>query len=672
MHMYKIKYPNLFKPITLGKTLFRNRIFASPTGYLDLSPDRFPTAETIAYFELKARGGSASVCVGDCIVDTKTGQISSFQIHIDNPNALPSMSALANALVRHGAVAAVELNHGGIFSHYVYEMGLPLYGPSEMKVPDTHIVNNDGHEVKKSEDGMRHIHEMTQEQIYAVADAFGKAAAFAKKCGFGMITLHGGHGWLLAQFMSPFYNRRSDEWGGSTEKRMRMPLVVIESVRRAVGPGFPIEIRISGAECISGGYDIDEGIKIARLLDGKVDLIHVSAGHHDSPKASAITHPSMFLEDGCNVKYAAKIKKHVKTPVATVGALSAPELMEEIIASGKADVVQIGRGLLSDPDLPVKARMGLDEEINKCMRCYACFANSTARRQFYCAINPVIGHELENKFEIPPAAKKTVLVAGGGIAGMQAALTASQRGHRVILCEKSGRLGGVLRCEEAVPFKKKLSEYLDRQEMLISRSPIELRLNTQVTPQLAESIAPDVIIAAMGARPIRPNIPGIDRPNVLGAGEAYKKAGQIDLGKNIVILGGGLVGTELAIFLAQEDRSRKITIMEILDELNDGGNMVHAISLSAQIRELGISLALSTKALEINENGVIGDGPDGNKLYESDTVIYAVGQRPLREEANTLRFCAPEFHQIGDCNTPANILQATQAAYTIARDIGRF
>ncbi len=287
--MHKIKYPNLFAPITLGKTLFRNRIFASPTGYLDLSPDRFPTAETIAYFELKAQGGSASVCVGDCIVDTKTGQISSYQIHMDNPNALPSMSALANALVRHGAVAAVELNHGGIFSHYVNEMGRPLYGPSDMYIPDEHIVNNDGHEVKKSQDGMLHILQMTEEQIYAAADALGRAAAFAKKCGFGMITIHGGHGWLLSQFMSPFYNRRTDEWGGSTENRMKMPLAVIESIRRAVGPGFPIEIRISGSECIPDGYDIDEGIKIARLLDGKVDLIHVSAGHHDSPESSAIT-----------------------------------------------------------------------------------------------------------------------------------------------------------------------------------------------------------------------------------------------------------------------------------------------------------------------------------------------------------------------------------------------
>jgi 2,4-dienoyl-CoA reductase-like NADH-dependent reductase (Old Yellow Enzyme family)/thioredoxin reductase len=665
--MFELKYPHLFAPIVLGKTMFRNRLFASPTGYHYLAHNQFPNQQMAAFYELKARGGAASVSVGDCVVDTRTGLVSAYQIKFDDSAILPSMTDVASAITRHGAVASIELNHGGIYSHFTHEQGLPLYGPVAMAIPDEHKINNDGHEVKKSGDGLIHILEMTEEQIVALAESFGKAARLAKQCGFGMITLHGGHGWLLTQFMSPYINTRKDGWGGSTEGRMRFPLAVVESVRRAVGPGFPIEMRISGAECILRGYDIDEGIRIAKMLDGKVDLIHVSAGHHESEEASQITHPSMFLEDGVNVRYAAEIKKHVNTPVATVGALLDPQMMEEIIASGKADVVQVARGFLADPDLPIKARSGREKEINTCLRCYECFAHSTSTRIHYCAINPVVGHELENKYDIPSAVEKTVLVAGGGIAGMQAAITAAGRGHRVILCEKTDRLGGVLRCEEAVPFKARLGEYLDRQAERVQKAGVDVRLNRAVTTELAKELAPDVIIAALGAKPVVPNIPGIDRTHVLGVTEAYRSEEQI--GRRVVILGGGLAGTELAVWLAS--LGRDVAILEMLPALNDGGNMVHGGALKTQIRKLGITLALSTKALEINDEAVIGESPSGKCAFPADTVVVAVGLAPLWEEAGALSAVASEFHQLGDCLSPRNILQATQAAYTIARDIGR-
>jgi 2,4-dienoyl-CoA reductase-like NADH-dependent reductase (Old Yellow Enzyme family)/thioredoxin reductase len=665
--MSDIRFPRLFSPIVLGKTMFRNRLFASPAGYHYLAHNQFPNRQMAAFYELKARGGAASVCVGDCVVDTGTGLVSAYQVKFDDSGVLPSMTDVASAITRHGAVAAIELNHGGMYSHYTHEQGLPLYGPVGTAIPDEHRINNDGHEVRKSEDGLIHIRELTEEQLLALAEAFGRAARLARQCGFGMITLHGGHGWLLSQFMSPFINTRKDRWGGDLKNRLRFPLAVVESVRRAVGPGFPIEMRISGAECIPNGYDIDEGVRIAQLLDGKVDLIHVSAGHHESPEASQITHPSMFLPDGVNVKYAAEIKKHVKTPVATVGALVDPAQMEEIIASGKADVVQLGRQLLADPDLPLKARLGKDCEINSCMRCCSCFAHSTSTRIHYCAVNPVIGHELESMTDIPPANKKTVLVAGGGVAGMQAALTAAARGHKVLLCEKSDRLGGVLRCEKDVPFKARLEEYLDRQAERVGKAGAEIRLNTSVTPELARKTAPDVLIAALGARPVTPDIPGIHNENVLGVVEAYRSGDRI--GRHAVILGGGLAGTELAVWLAQ--RGRDVTILELLPRLNDGGNMVHGGALQTQINSLGIKLALSTKALQVTDSGVIGEGSGGTALYPADTVVVAVGLAPLWDEVNALRFCAPEFYQIGDCLSPRNILEATQAAYTIARDIGR-
>ena len=339
------QYMHLFAPITLGNTLFRNRIFASPTGCLSVDDFGAPTPEGIAYYERKAIGGAAAVTIGDCIVDSRTGHITAYQLLMDSKRGIPALASMADAIARHGAVASVELQHGGMYSHLSYEEGEQLLGPVDIAIPDEHKINNDGHTERISPDGMRHIRAMTEDEIIALAEAFGRAAGLAKQCGFGMVMVHAGHGWGLSQFLSPELNTRKDRWGGSFENRMRFPLAVIECVRKAVGPSFPIEVRINGSECTDTGYDIDEGVRIAKALDGKVDLIHVSAGIHESVHATTIMIPSMFLEDGCNVKYAAEIKKHVKTPVATVGALVDPAYMEYLLASGKADVVEVARGL---------------------------------------------------------------------------------------------------------------------------------------------------------------------------------------------------------------------------------------------------------------------------------------------------------------------------------------
>jgi NADPH-dependent 2,4-dienoyl-CoA reductase/sulfur reductase-like enzyme len=410
---------------------------------------------------------------------------------------------------------------------------------------------------------------MTEEFIEYTIGMYAKAARFAKQCGFGMLTIHGGHGWLISQFLSPSLNRRKDKWGGAPiENRARLAVAICDAVRKEVGPNFPLEIRISGSECYPGGYDIDEGIAFARQLDGHVDLIHVSAGSHEVEEVFTVTHPSIFLEDGCNVKYAAEVKKHVKTPVATVGALADPELMEEIIASGKADVVEIARGLLADPDIPQKARTGRESEIRKCMRCLACFSALMNRGQFYCAINPESGRELEMKFELPPVQKKKVLVVGGGVAGMQAALTCAQRGHEVILLKRTEtwRTFSVRKG----PDQEKSCAYLRQHAKMVERAGVEIRLNTAVTPEYAESVQADVIISALGARPIKPPIPGIDGQNVLSAEEVF--AAPEKVGSRAVILGAGLVGVELGIYLAMLGRS--VTIAEMLDRISDGGNFL--------------------------------------------------------------------------------------------------
>jgi 2,4-dienoyl-CoA reductase-like NADH-dependent reductase (Old Yellow Enzyme family) len=678
--MYKCKYPHLFKPIRLGNTLFRNRFFSAPVGYEYLSSQNYPLDETIAFFERKAVGGAATVNIGSAAPDSKRGVVGLSSIRLDDPTALPPVYRIASAINRHGAVAAIELQHTGANSYIAAKRGYKIYG---------------------AVDGLNALGDfvpmMPEEVIEETIEAYGNAAAFAQFCGFGMVTIHAGHGWLLNQFLDPNVNNRKDRWGGSVENRCRFPIAIIERIKQKCGRGFPVDIRISGSMCYEGGYGIDEGVAIAKQLDGKVDMIHVSAGSHEVPEVFTVTHPSMFLPDGVNVQYAAEIKKHVKTTVGTVGALGTPELMEEIIASGKADVVLAARALLADPDMPKKARVGKTDEIRPCLRCFECFAGIVNRRQYTCAVNPEIGFEQECRHELPPSVKKTVLIAGGGIAGMQAALTASQRGHRVILYEKNDRLGGVLRCEEKVPFKKLLTDYLNYQARMLSRTPVEIHLGIGVTPELAKEVGADVIIAALGSRPVIPEIPGMKGKNVFGAEEVYydpEKAG-----KKVAIIGGGLAGIELGIFLSGLGCS--VMIIEMMETLSDGGNPTHGLALMNEIKRYGINLSTSTRAVEINEKGVIGeyvgssftlppcptvqegvlqsssfskviraDTEEGSKkLFEANTVIYATGQQPLHDEADALRFYAPVFHQIGDCLTPRNIHQAVRMAFAVARDI---
>ena len=644
-----LKYPHLFAPIEIAGAIFRNRIFAAPTGYQDMDREGVLPPEAAAYYARKARGGAAAVTLGECVVDSDFGRGASFHVRMDDPFAAHALARCAGDIKRYGAVPSCELQHAGMYANrgrgLTGEASRGLaYGPVDCEVEG------------------RIVLAMDEERIQRTIEKYADAAAFAKQNGYGMVTIHAGHGWLMSQFLSPTLNTRHDRWGGpDIENRARLAVAICDAVRKRVGPKFPIEVRISGSECYAGGYGIDEGIAFARQLDGHCDLIHVSAGSHEVAEVFTVTHPSMFLPDGCNAIYAKEIKKHVKTAVATVGAHGNPEIMEELIASGQVDVIEIARGLICDPDLPNKLRAGQDGEVRKCMRCLACFSGLLNEGQFHCAINPEIGRETEYAVPVPAAEKKTVLIAGGGVGGMQAALTCAQRGHKVILCEKSGELGGALRCEKHVPFKAKLDEYLNQQAARVARAAIDLRLNTEVTPALAEAIGPDVLIAATGARPVKPPIPGIDLGHVRSAEEVYGDAEKC--GQRVVILGAGLVGVELGIYLAM--LGRQVDIVEMLDHISDGGNMLHVRALDVEIAKYHIGLHLSTRAEQITEQGVVA----GGTLYEADTVVYAVGQRPERAAASALYACAPEFYLLGDCVSPANIMNATASADAIARSI---
>ena len=495
------QYPHLCAPLTLGNATFRNRMFSAPMGGTDITNDGCIGPKSTAFYELRVKGGAGVVTVSECMAHPETD--GSHAYHLDERvlNSLACAAYTADAIRRHGAIPSLELSHSGMFAG--------TYMTDEKR---KHSMNQWGPSAGVRPDGVQ-IQELSTAQIAEIAAAYGHVAGLAKRAGFEMLMIHGGHGWLINQFLSPMFNHRQDAYGGSLENRCRFAIEVLQAVRKAVGPKFPIEFRMSGAEFVKEGYDLAEGVRIAQQLEPYVDMLHVSAGTYQ--KTFGVTHPSMFTEHGCNVHLAAEIKKHVKVPVATIGALNAPQQMEEILANGQADVIYMARALLADPELPNKVMANRAEDIVHCLRCFTCMAERAATSTRRCTVNPLIGREMEGSEIQPAPVRKKVLVVGGGPGGLYAAYTAARRGHAVTLCEKESELGGVLKSEQAIPFKQEMYQLAGTYAKFCRDAGVNICLNTTVTRSYVDAMAPDAVIVAVGARPIKPPIPGLDSENVV-------------------------------------------------------------------------------------------------------------------------------------------------------------
>ena len=646
--MFQPRYPHLCSPLKVGPLTLRNRMASAPTSLATLGPGGHPSLENIAYYELRAKGGACIVTMGDVIVHG-TGLAHPEAVLLTDPDVLPALMPLAEAIRRHGAVASIEIDHGGGKANPMFTSDHVSHGPSAIRAAG-------GYDVEP----------MSVDFLHEIADAYGKGAAVAKLAGFQMVTLHAGHGWLIHQFLSPLTNHREDEYGGSFENRCRFMLEVIGRIRAHCGPDFPIEVRMSGTELADeqGGYTLADGVEIAKVLDGKVDLIHVSTGG-GHPSGGTVMHPSMFLPHGCNVYLAAEIKKHVSTPVATVGSLSEPDKMEQIIASGQADLVCMARALIADPYLPQKVMEGRPEDIRPCQRCYNCQGGMFVTRNMRCAVDPVIGNELRGQIPVPLTRPRKVLIAGGGPAGMVAAVTAAKRGHDVTLCEASDSLGGAIRYAKHVPFKKYLDDYLHYLIRQVGRAGVQVRLGARVTPDLAEALAPDVLIAAVGARPIVPKLPGMDLPHVVMGGKAHEVIGT--LGQRVAIIGGGLVGTELAIHLA--DLGKRPVVLEMRSDYAVDSNPQHKNAIHWQKEHL-IDFRLNTRVTAVTPEGLEAVDQAGQPVFvPADSVVVAVGYRADETQVEALRFTAPEFHWIGDCSRPGKVGDAVRMGYYTALDL---
>ena len=641
------QYPHLFQPLRVKNVIFRNRIFSSPHMLCYANWDGSPSLQMIKFFEEKAKGGCAMVTMGDTPVDEVNGVGIPRHIKLIDQN-VNLLAELAYAIKKNGAVASFELNHPGNTARN--PDGRPAWGPDGFVRPDGCTVL-----------------EMDEDMIAHTVECYAKAAAVLKRAGWDMCILHGAHGWLLGQFLSPAYNHRTDRFGGSLENRARFPIMVIEAVRKAVGPDFLIDYRVSGEEMQENGLTVDECVAFVKMIEDKIDMVHVSAGLDRMPQA-IITHPNTYLPNGCNVKYAEAVKKSgVKIPVTAIGGINTPEMAEEILASGKADAVAMCRALIADPYWPKKVRAGRLNEIHQCLRCTNCLAEMHPTDQFHCDVNPFSGHEvLFQDLKSKAARAKTVWIAGGGPGGMTAAITAAERGHTVTLWEKSGQLGGNLIPAGAHDFKAELNELNAWYQTQLDTLGVAVQRNHPATAQAIQEAHPDAVVLAVGATPTVPPVAGMDSPKVVDCVTALTGA---DLpGQRILVVGGGLVGCETALGYAQAGKT--VTIVEALPDILSAGIPVpemNASMLRDLLAEWKVTLRTGCRLAQVTAEGAVVTGPQGEATLPADHVVLAVGFTPRPSLAGELAGTGMEVYQVGDGSKVGSVMTAIASAYTVAR-----
>lgn len=645
----KEKYPHLFSPIRIRNIRLKNRIIAAPTSPSMITTEGHFTPEMTAYLEEKAKGGAAVVTYGESIVHSATGKSHNKQLQLDSFGVKQGMAETARAIHNAGAYANIQLSHGGKYGGLVSVGGDQdgcevAYGPSHEMTP------------------AGEVQEMPRDLIFEIIDSYGKGAKLCKDCGFDMVQVHAAHGWLFSQFLSPVTNQRTDEFGGSLENRARFLLMALDEVRKAVGPRFPIEIRISGDDLTDVGLGMDDCVKVAELVQDKVDLFNVSCGNHEDPDMFCRTHPSAFYKRGVNVYLAAEIKKHVNKPVACVGSLNDPAQMEEIIATGQADIVEIGRALLADPYLVKKALEGNAEDITPCLRCYECFGETSKSETVKCTVNPTMGQQLpeKNRKEKLECAKR-VLVIGGGPAGMEAAITAAHRGHDVTLVEKSSDLGGNLHPAGVAYFKEDIRKLCKVLIKRVKEAGVKVVMNTEVTPEYVEKFNPDALFVAIGSNELCPPIKGMELPNVVMAIDAELHPEK--LGKRIAIMGGGLVGAEAAVSFHHE--GKECSIIEMKSAVAEEVNSFYRGGLMPEI-EKAAKCYVNTKVKEIVKEGVLCEREGEEFVVEADSVVCALGFRAPYDKVDALCDRVDEYYIIGDCKNVGQIYHAINEAYYAA------
>jgi 2,4-dienoyl-CoA reductase-like NADH-dependent reductase (Old Yellow Enzyme family)/thioredoxin reductase len=639
-------FEKLFEPVKIGKMELKNRIVMAPMA--NRLNDEFGavTQRFIDFYVERAKGGAGLIIVENTCVDWPQGKAGDFPARLDDDKFIYGFHDLAEAVHPYGAKLATQLQHAGGNTSITSTEGLPPIAPSMYGVYRGSVPR-----------------EISLSEIQEVIEKFGEAARRTKAAGFDAVEIHGAHGYLITQFLSPLTNQRNDLYGGSLENRLRFPLEVVARCREKVGPDFPIIFRFSADEHVLGGVDVEEAKIIARRLEeAGVDALDVSAGIQPS---RYWIFPIMAMPRGCNVPLGDAIKKVVDSPVAIVGRINDPLLAEKILQEGKADLIAMGRPLVADPYLPKKAAEGRLEDIRPCIACNACTLRLMRHWRLGCTVNTEVGKEGLNRL-VPAEKPKRVMVVGGGPAGMEAARVAALRGHEVTLYERGSQLGGQLLLASVPPFKKEIEGFVRYLTHQLEKLEVNVVLNNEVTSQLVEQAQPETVILATGARPLTPDLPGIESENVVTAESVL--AGEAEVDKQVVIVGGGRLGVELAYYLAEQGLA--VTLVEMEAEIGRDMELSEKMYFSERLNEHRASILTNTKLQAVTPEGieVINRRWETNHI-PATTVVLAMGACPQDDLLAELRETGIEVHAIGDCVQPRTIYEAVHEGAWVARQI---
>ncbi|MDR1765127.1 MAG: FAD-dependent oxidoreductase [Lachnospiraceae bacterium] len=691
-------YPHVFRPIKVRGLTLKNRLQYAPTVVLKCSPEGDVTQEMLDYAAWQARTGVAYVTIGNTPVVHSDSSAWLCEMDVTRDRCIHGMNRLAVTVRENGAEMSVELAHAGRGS--ASSPGNPALAPSDVPL-------NGG--------PLGHIKAMNRGDMDFIRDSYVDCALRCRKAGLRIIMIHCAHNNLLAQFVSPLSNKRTDEYGGSLANRMRYPLEVLRAVREAV-PDMVIECRVSAQEDLPDGLQFDESLEFMKRAQDYVDIMHVSRGNIFFNYGSTFTIPTYFKGRLLNVPFAQRVKQELRIPVAVVGNITSLAEAEEIIAGGKADIVVMAKSFMADEDLVHKSVRGHAQDVRPCIRCDWCGNANTYGTSMRCAINPKLGKDLNTTGIIPADKAKDVMVVGGGPAGMTAAITLADMGHRVTLYEKSMGLGGLLRDAGLAPFKEYLRLYTGWAVRAVGKSGAKVVLGTEVTPQLVERENPDAVIVACGSKYIVPDIPGIDSAKVVMAADA--EGHKAEVGSRVVVCGGGVVGLECAVALGMEGKDVTVVDMVPVGDFARELAVFNKIDLMYHLEKYGVKLVGGRRVTAFSDEGVVteaapgmpvggvrGDsaddagaaeeaapgmpsggvrgGPSVDEggamktasgdvvIYPADTYVIAMGVKPDRVLADELLSRYPEgVYVVGDCVGAGRLLadanqDAFHAAYRI-------
>jgi len=616
--------------------------------------DGTATERLLKFYEEKAKGGVGLVIVEYAHIDQKASMAIECQLGVYDNACIAGLSRLSEVMQHYGTKTCLQIVHCGATKYNGFPAVAPSRAPFEESPQKGGIIPA----------------ELTIDEIHEIVEAFGSAARRTKQAGFDMIEIHGAHGYLITEFLSPLTNRRTDMYGGDLQKRMRFTLDVVEKVKEEVGSSYPVGIRLSGSEYQDGGISIEETVALSKELEKLgIACIHISGGNIVTLHAQVV--PS-YLPLAFNVWAAEAVKKAVAIPVIASGSLTSPELAEDVLREGKADFVSLGRPLLADPHFVRKLEEGRREDIRPCIRCLCgCMTKGTIeKRGLMCSINPALGREerygkLQYEEMDPAPQSRKIFIIGGGPGGMEAARVAALRGHKVTLFEKRDELGGAL-IEAAIPtFKKDLPPFMDYLSTQVKKVGVTIHLGKEITVEEILKATPDRVIVATGGKPIIPVVPGMDKPHVVHGLDVLRGR---QIGKSVIVIGGNLTGAEIAWSLVEQGKQVTITTLE--EEIACDMEWIHSEVIMDELRKAAVKMYTEVSLKEITDDGVIMTYKTGKEVaIAGESVIIAMGFTPDDQLVQELTVKGANAIPLGDCVQVRGIHEAIYEGHVAGRRV---